>query len=293
MIGREWAYNKVMANLRRKQNTLVMGSSGIGKSTLLQHIARELGEDRAYYIETPASPTAVLRDAYVEIGGFSPEQAKEIGVKKWNLTRLAKELIKLVEHSEDFVLAIDLLDKVTAASSEWLKALAESQITLLGACRETKDSKPLDRFFWTFEKVVLKPMTDAEIKAIVQQEVYPPAQAPAIQFKDKQTRRYFAERVIKSAKGVPLTAIEMCKRAKGAQEISMTFIRDHLMSGYSASIKYIDATPIILILICFIAAMRYISRGMESQDAYVFFGALSAILLMVRLFVMRSSKRRS
>jgi hypothetical protein len=140
--------------------------------------------------------------------------------------------------------------------------------------------------------VVLKPMTDAEIKEIVQREVYPPGQPPAVEFKDPETRQYFVERVIKSAKGVPLTAVEMCKRAKGAGVISMTFIREHLMSGYQASIRFIDATPIILIGICIIAAMRYISRGMESQDAYVFFGALSAILLMVRLFVMRGSAKR-
>jgi hypothetical protein len=37
--------------------------------------------------------------------------------------------------------------------------------------------------------------------------------------------------------------------------------------------------------------MRYISRGMGSQDAYVFFGALGAILIMIRLFVMRGGKK--
>lgn len=292
MIGREWAYAKVMSNLRRKQNTLLMGTTGMGKTTLLKHVDQELGNG-AYYIETLSAPTAALRDAYIAVGGFTPKQVKEIGVRKWNLHKLAKELIVLLKSNADFVLIIDSLDKITAAASEWLKTLAESQITILGACREMKNSKLLDRFFWTFKKVVLKPMTDAEIKAIVQQQVYPPDQAPAIQFKDKQTRRYFAERVIKSAKGIPLTAIEMCKRAKGGEKISMTFIRDHLMDGYEASIKHIDATPIILIVICLIVAMRYISRGMGNQDAYVFFGALSAILLMLRLFVMRGRKRQS
>ena len=291
MVGREWAVKKIKANLRRKQNTLVIGGGGIGKSTLLRHIAETLGSN-AYYIEALSPPRSAMLEAYQAIGDFNDDEMKAMKVSRWTLNQIAKEVIALVA-SQDFVLVIDSLDKITAASSEWLKALAESDTILLGACREVREGKLLDRFFWTFETVTLKPMTDAEIKEILRQLVYLSGHSkPAITFRDRQAQRFFVERTIKAAKGIPLTAVEMCKRARGAGEVSMTFVREHLMAEHEASIKWVDATPILLIAICLVVMMRFVARGMHSIDAYVFFGGLSAILLVVRLFILRGSRKK-
>jgi hypothetical protein len=151
----------------------------------------------------------------------------------------------------------------------------------------------LDRFFWTFETLTLKPMPDKEIQVIIRQQVMPEGQSkPAIRFRDHDALIYFVERAIKSAKGIPLTAVELCKRAKGVKEVSMTFIKEHLTIEHEASIQFIDATPLLLLGLCAFAMMRYIARGMGSQDAYIFFGALYALIMVVRLFIMRGSTRR-
>jgi hypothetical protein len=85
----------------------------------------------------------------------------------------------------------------------------------------------------------------------------------------------------------------MCKRAKGVGAVSVTFVREHLMVDHEASLKWVDATPLLLLAICGFAMMRYLARGMGSQDAYVFFGALYALIMVVRMFIMRGRKRRS
>lgn len=301
MVGRQWAYEEVMANLRRKQNTWVVGQGGIGKSTLLSQIAADLGPDKAYYIEAIVPAKSAMTGAYQIIGDFSDKVLKELKVSRWTLPQLTKALIKLLD-GRDFVLILDGLDRITVASSEWLKMLAESDITLLGASRIVKEKKLRDRFFWTFETIQLMPMTDKEIKEVIRQQVLgfarremdPGSESrPRIKFRDKTVRRYFVERAIKASKGIPFTAVELCKRAMGAREVTMTFVREHLWREHEASLKWIDATPILWVVICLIMAMRYIARGMHSTDAYVFFGALSMIMIVVRLFTMRGRRRTS
>ena len=292
MVGRKQVIDKVMANLRRKQNTLIIGAGGIGKSTLLMHIATELGASRAHYIEAIIPAKSALLEAYQTIADLSDEQLKEMKVSRWTLNVLVRELLATLS-GQIFVLILDGLDRITVAASEWLKVLAESDITLLGACRVVKEGKLLDRFFWTFDTVTLTPMPDREIKEIIRRQVYPSdSSEPTIRFRTESVQRDFVERVIKGSKGIPLTAVQWCRRAMGAGEVTMTFIRDHLMCDHEASMKWVDATPILLIVICIIMAMRYIARGMHDTDAYVFFGALSMIMIVVRMFAMRGSRRR-
>ena len=100
MVGREWAIAEVMKNIRRKQNTLVMGQGGIGKSTLLSQIATSLGPAKAYYIEAIVPAKSAMTEAYQVLGDFSDEVLKELKVSRWTLPQLAKALIIRVFHLE-------------------------------------------------------------------------------------------------------------------------------------------------------------------------------------------------
>ena len=291
MIGRDKSLKKMMSNLKRRQNTLVVGPSGIGKTALLTHINTELGP-RAYYIE--GLSRALLMEAYVTISGLTDEDIKKRKVTQWTVLKLAKALISLQEDRDDFVLIIGSLDRITAASSQWLTELAESNITLLAACYGTKKTDALNRFFWTFETLELKPMSDAEIKSIIRDQVYPPGQSePAITFRDKKAQRYFVERTIKIAKGIPLAAVEMCKRAAGKGMVSTTFVKEHLVD-HKAATKWVDATPILLVAACLLFVLRYASRVMHEPDTYVFFSSLSTIaFIVIRSFSRGRSRKQS
>ena len=291
MIGRDKSIKKVMSNLKRRQYTLVVGPSGIGKTALLTHINTELGP-RAYYIE--GLSRALLMEAYVTISGPTDEDIKKRKVTQWTVLKLAKALISLQEDRDDFVLIMSSLDRITAASSQWLTELAESNITLLAACCGPKKTDALNRFFWTFETLELKPMSDAEIKSIIRDQVYPPGQSePAITFRDNKAQRYFVERTIKIAKGVPLAAVGMCKRAAGKGMVSTTFVKEHLVD-HKAATKWVDASPILLVAACLLFVLRYASRVMHGSDTYVFFSSLSTIaFIVIRSFSRGGSRKQS
>jgi type II secretory pathway predicted ATPase ExeA len=271
-VGRKTELKKIRSNLKRRASTLVLGERGVGKTHLLKHMHKEL-EGFSYYIESLSSPKANLLDLLSSLADWTEDDLKERGANRWTLKQIAEELLEVIDQREKFFLIIDNLDRVSAAYSQLLENLIE-HLPILGAACEIKDSEPLQRFFWAFDTIELKPLKDAEIKRLVAHRV------EQVNFKDRLTQRLFTKKVVQAAKGIPLAACEMCQKAANVKTVTRRFIRN--LKKHQSSVKYIDASYMWLFLITIAAAMRYISRGMHSTDAYVFFGALYAILLIVR-----------
>jgi len=280
---------EIMRLLGLKQNVMLIGPGGIGKTTMLREVISDLG-DSAYYVESPNPPKSALKTAFIEIGGFHEDDLKEMKFSSWTVQQVVKELIKLVE-GRDFVLALDSLDRITVSSSDWLKELAESGVTILGAARKTKEEKELlDRFFWTAKTITLQPLSDREILEIIKAQVND-SWSP-IKFKDKNAEHFFGKTVVTSSKGIPIVAIQMCQKARGMKEVSLTFVREELMTAHKASVKYIDLTPLILIAIGLIGALRYIGRGMGNQELYIIAGTLTAAAIIIRVLMPPRSRQR-
>jgi replication-associated recombination protein RarA len=284
-IGREKEIQSIKSALRRKANVLLIGQRGVGKSHILVQIAEEM-KANCYYIAILQPAKSALTQAIAEIMDLNADELKEMGVSRMTVPKLAEMLIEVIKDKDDFVLIIDALDKITATNSEWLTRMAE-EITILGAIVEPKDTQHLKRFFWTFEVVEIKPLSDNDIKRLVILAI----KDYNIQFADKSAMKLFLGKVTSNSKGIPLSALQLCKKASNhTRKVSVNFIREHLRD-HGASIKFIDATYLFIGLFGVIMAMRYISRGMGSMDAYTFWGAMSGILLVVRLLMFRSMKR--
>jgi chromosomal replication initiation ATPase DnaA len=285
-IGREKEIQSIKSALRRKANVLLVGRRGVGKSHLLLHLAEEMGSD-CYYIPYLYPAKGALTQALAEMMNLSMDELKEMKISRMTVPVLAEMLIEVIKEKDSFVLIIDVLDKITAANSEWLKSMAE-EITLLGAIVEPKSSEHLKRFFWTFETVDINPLPDADIKQLVQRSI----RQDNIQFADERARKLFLSKVTSNSKGIPLAALQLCRKAANhTRKVSVTFIREHLQE-HEASVKFIDATYLFISLFGLIIAMRYISRGMGSTDAYVFWGAMSGIMLIFRWLMFRSMRKR-
>ena len=279
-VGRTIELKQIRSNLKRRASTLLLGARGVGKTHLLKHLQKELLSS-AYYIETLSPAKDALMNLLIYLTDWSQEEVKKSGAKRWTLKQITEVLINEIETKEEFVLIIDNLDGVSSAHSQLLETLIAHVPILASAC-EIKDSKALERFFWAFEIIELKPLKNAHITSIVSQRI----DDEQINFKDTSTRRLFIKKVVQAANGIPLAACEMAKKAASIKTVTRTFIRRKLKEHQSA-VKYIDATYLWLFIIAAAAAMRYISRGMHSTDAYVFFGALYAILLIVRIMMYR------
>lgn len=279
-VGRAIELKQIRANLKRRASTLLLGARGVGKTHILKHIGRELSSS-AYYIETLSPAKDALMNLLIHLTDWSEEDVKESGAKRWTLLQLTEALINEIENKDQFFLIIDNLDRVSSAHSQLLENLI-GRVPILGAACEIKDSQALERFFWAFEIIELKPLQNAHIARIVSHKI----EDSQVNFKDQSTKRLFLKKVVLTAKGIPLAACEMCQKAANIKTVTKTFIRRKLKEHHS-SLKYIDATYLWIFAIAAAAAMRYISRGMHSTDAYVFFGALYAVLLIARLLMYR------
>ena len=113
-----------------------------------------------------------------------------------------------------------------------------------------------------------------------------------IRFKDKNAEHFFGKTVVTSSKGIPIVAVQMCQKARGTKQVSLTFVREEIMPAHKASVKYIDLTPLILIAIGLIGALRYIGRGMGNQELYIIAGTLTAAAIVIRVLMPRRSRQR-
>jgi replication-associated recombination protein RarA len=283
-IGREQESKEIISALRRKVNVLVISEIGLGKTHLLKEVKEQFGDD-AYYIPALQPAKGTLTDALVEIKGWSEEEVKENKLTRKNLKEIAEMLIDEFS-TEGFVLIIDSLDKVTAAQSEWLTKMAE-QLTLLGAAREVKSSQQLKRFFSSFrQKIQLKPLSDEAIEELLKRQI----KQRRIAFKNQTVQRDFVHQAIKAVRGVPLAVIELCKEAASIKQVTKTFVE--AIKPHDSAVKYIDASPLFIILLTSVLALRYLSRGMGSYETYLLFSTISLFVYKAGGFLIQYFSKR-
>lgn len=137
--------------------------------------------------------------------------------------------------------------------------------------------------------MALQPLSDGEIIDIVRVQVNDHS-AP-IKFKDLNVERFFGKTVVTNAKGIPIVAIQMCKKAAGKGEVTLTYVREEIMVAHKASVKYIDLTPILFIPIALLGAMRYLGRGMGNTELYIIGGTLMAAAVVIRVLMPRRRRQ--
>jgi hypothetical protein len=65
-----------------------------------------------------------------KLGDYHADDLKQMKVSSWTVPQLVKAIISELD-GQDFVLILDHLDRITVASSEWLRELAESDDTVI------------------------------------------------------------------------------------------------------------------------------------------------------------------
>jgi replication-associated recombination protein RarA len=257
---------------------LVIAERGLGKTHLLQTI-QEAFADNAYFISVLQPAKGELKNALIQIMGWDEEDIKNNKLSRKTTKEIAEMLTAELGAREGYVLIIDTLDKVTATISEILTTMAE-KLTLLGAVRQIPPSEHLKRFFWSFRhKVQLQPLADEDLEQIIQEQI----KQDRIAFQNQAVKRVFIYKTVQAAGGVPLAAIDICKDAKGTNQVTKTFVAK--IKPHDSAVKYIDATPLFIIALAFILALRYLSRGMGNYDAFILTSSIGIFCYTVGRFL--------
>lgn len=286
VVGREAELAKLRENVATGRHTLLVGPIGIGKSLLLRAIAAEI--PGALYVEhtRPLRPSLMDLCRQLHSGGQLvvpdldvaalawPACAKKLG--RLNIRELTDAIVASL-HGRGLVLALDQLEGTTPSMAPTLERLL-AEATVLGATSRLKPG--LEKVWWSFDRVDVPPFSREEARTLLWQLTDAATIADPAMFETK---------VLAQAAGNPHAIVEMARQATGASGLGLQGIRD---LWHGAGIRYLDLTPILLIVGLIFTVTRFVARGLNDVDLYIIAGGLGALFFVVRYLLSRAGRGR-
>lgn len=302
LIGREREIDPVAQAIAKGGHVLLTGRPGIGKSALLGVLAERTRNAVVFPSGTPrVSMLAALENLHRVVGLRVPEallppsvalRAKQRGFMPWANLRSAISKLTLDRQAELFhaslvgngcVVFVDSLEIPPSLANEIGSWFDVAQVV---AARDDGNRRArIERLLWRFTTTIeIKPLPTVEARALVEHAI----EVHQVQFSEAGVRDRFVQHVAQQSGGVPAAILGMVEAAGAEHEVtpgSVTNIK------HEAGIRYLDMTPVVVIGVIAMVAVRYISRGISSQELLIFSGVASALFMMARIFLFAARRR--
>jgi type II secretory pathway predicted ATPase ExeA len=283
LIGRAAELQRLRENVARGRHTLLAGKVGLGKSHLLRALNREL--PRSIYLEQIRPLRLSLLDLCQalhtrrDLALTAPDAPWPEALKK--LQRLnIRELTEVVArslHDKGYVLVLDQLEGLTPTMAPTMERLL-AEALVLGATSQLKPA--LQKVWWAFDRIELSPLTRDEARELLWALADPGQIADPAMFEAK---------VLAQADGNPYALVEMVRQVAGDRPLGLQAIRD---LHHGAGVRYLDITPVLLLVGAVILATRFVALGLNDPDLYIIAGSLGAVFFVARYFLYRGLRRR-
>jgi hypothetical protein len=281
LIGREAERQRLEENVARGRHTLLVGPIGIGKSHLLRAVARALPRAIAVDHVRPVRMSLLALCQTLHAAGDLTVPGLDAATFAWpdcarKLVRLnVRELTDAVVaslHERQYVLVLDQLEGATPSMAPTLERLL-GEAVVLGATRQLRPG--LQKLWWAFEAVDLAPLARDEARRLLWSVAGPHEVADPTMFEAK---------VLAQAGGNPHAIVEMARQVASAPRGGLQAIRD---LWHGAGVRYLDLTPLLLLVGAGLVAARFIALGLDDRDLYILAGSLGALFFVVRYLLTR------
>ena len=198
-----------------------------------------------------------------------PECARLLGrVTVRELTAVAVASLR----ARPTVLILDQLDAATPAMAPVIEACLDVAV-VLGA---TRDCRPgLQKLWWAFERLDLPPLGRDDAKTLlwtlVDRDRIPDAPL-------------FEATILEQAAGNPHAIVDMARQVAGEGPVALEAIR---ALQHGAGLRYLDLTPLLLLVAAGLVAARFVALGLDDRDLYILAGTLGALFFVVRVLLTR------
>lgn len=307
-VGRRLEILQITRALVAGSSVIVKGRAGIGKRTLLRQVRAGLADARiclAPSVSTPKQMAADLAEQIHEAIGLQvPERlipprfrvlAERSGrIEFRHIKRsLAREpvadqlalLLQALAHRDDVILFVESLE-VAPTQAEMLAQLAE-HCQLCAALDADNRRARIQRLLWRFQTTLeLKPLVTPETRDWIEQWL----DRHPVAFDSPRLRRAYVRAVARDSGGIPAAVQGMLDLTLVERTVTRQTLRT---LSHEAAIRYLDMTPVLVILTVGFMAMRYISRGLDMKELMVMAGVGTSLFYLLLYFGRMMQARRS
>jgi len=289
-VGRQVELKRLQENCAKGVDTLLVGGVGVGKS----HLLKLLEGGKVIHVQglSPAKQAIVsLAEELYNRGALraAPSGGQEVeeeadaasfeDFKKTQARTSVRGWVQMVldaVEKDEYTLVIDDLSDLTTISARVIDLLAQ-KFVLLGALHTVK--KAHERYFWKFEQMEIGHLPPDEARRLIRQT------AAGAEVEDM---RMFETHLLARTGGNPRAIIESVERLRREPAVTRSAVRELVHSGAQ---QQIDMTPVVVIPVLALVAFRVMARGLGNMEFYLVAGLGSALLMGVRFYLFRSSRR--
>jgi hypothetical protein len=172
-------------------------------------------------------------------------------------------------------LVVDDLSDLTASTGRILDQLA-GRFIVMAALHQVK--RPHEKHFWKFERLDLSPLPTEDARRLIRQA------SAGVEIEDQ---RLFETHLLQKSAGNPRAILESIQRLRKEPAVTRQSVRE---LSHAGGRKQIDLTPVVLIPVLLLVALRFVARGLGDIEFYVFAGLGSALAVGVQFALARSRR---
>ncbi len=297
LIGRDHLVADLVAEIKKGKHVILIGSVGIGKSAVLRAALDQAQSNIALLIKLRDHQakgqfvemarqmldldliTAQELDLPAKFHGLPGTQVdwKEVKsqVNRMSMRDLTHAIIPALARSPDKpVIAVDDLTSLTPTQMAfWLAIFDHAQVV---GCASEKKAR-VRKLWWKMKELTVKPLPAPVIREIVKKYII--AKGVLIESPD-----LYISHVVKQSGGIPQAIYDMLDESSKESLIDKRKVR---AMRHDAGVKYLDFTPMVMILGALIVSMRYIGMGTGDKTLYIMGGMGAALFLTFRFFIFK------
>lgn len=299
LIGRDEVVSSLVAEIKKGKHVIITGPVGIGKSAVLWAALENIGyktevlirlndhQAKGQFVEMTRQMLALgLIDA-ATLGLPSKFQEMPLEEFDWNEVKnqvnrmsmrdLTQAIIPALANSvEKPVIAVDDLTSLTPTQMTfWLAIFDHAQV--IGCASEKKVR--IKKLWWKMKEIEIKPLHPSAVREIVKK--YITEKGVLI-----ESPELYISHVIKQSNGVPQAICDMLDESSKERIINKRQVR---AMRHDAGIRYLDFSPVLMIVGALIVSMRYVGMGTGDKTLYIMSGIGAAVFLTLRFFVFKGA----
>lgn len=285
LLGRVAELAQLREAITHRRHTLVVGPIGIGKSALLAAAVEGRADALRLPRLQPLKPALLSLAQQLHGQGCLELPEMDSAYLDWEelkpqLVSLSTDelLTQLTPLLSEKLLLIDDCDGITASTARQVEPWC-AQVLLLGAITKLEMNPDLQRWFWHFQFLQMAPLSQEQARALLWTSIDRAAVPDPF---------VFEQHVLAEAGGNPLAIREL---ARQAQHAPLRHPADIRQLHHEAGLRYVDLTPLLLLLGACAVVARFLALGLNDIEAYILAGSLGAFFLVGRYFIYRAMRR--